>query len=50
MEMDQLRDCEQTWNSLQRCINMFLSSNSYMKIGYTLQGKSIVYTLQWEYG
>ena len=34
-----LRDCEQTWNSLQRYINIFSSKYGYTKIEYTLQEK-----------
>ena len=49
-EMDQSRDCEQTWNSLQRCIIVFPPDNSHMDTGYTLHGRSTVYTLQWEHG
>ena len=39
MEMDQLRDCEQTWDSLQRYINIFSSKYGYTNIEYTLQEK-----------
>jgi len=47
-EMGQSRGCEQS--SLQRCVNMFLSSNSHMDTGCTLQGKSTICASQWEYG
>jgi len=33
---DQSRDYKQIWNSLQRYINMFLPSNGYIDIEYTL--------------
>ena len=49
-EMDQSRDCEQTWSSLQRCAIMFPPGNGHTDTGYTLQGKSAVCTLQWEHG
>jgi len=39
MEIDQLRDCEQTWDSLQRYINIFSSKYGYTNIEYTLQEK-----------
>ena len=47
MEIDQLRDCEQTWDSLQRCINIFSSKYGYTNIEYTLQEKNPIYTLVW---
>ena len=46
MEMDQLRDCEQTWDSLQRYINIFSAKYGYTNIEYTLQEKNPIYTLQ----
>ena len=50
MEMGQSRDYEQTWSSLQRCVVMFPPGNGHTDTGCTLQGKSTVYTPQWEHG
>jgi len=41
MEIDQLRDYEQTWDSLQRCVNVFPSDNGHIDIGCTLQEKNV---------
>ena len=41
MEIDQLRDYEQTWDSLQRCVNVFPSNNGHIDIGCTLQEKKM---------
>ena len=46
IEMGQLRDCEQTWSSLQRCVIVFPLDNGYRDIRYTLQEKSTIYTPQ----
>jgi len=35
-EMDQPRDCRQTWSSLKRYVNIFPPSNSHMNTGCTL--------------
>ena len=48
MDIDQSRNSEQTWNSLQRCVNVFLPGNGHTDVQCTLQEK--VYTLQWEHG
>jgi len=40
-EMDQSRNCKQIWDSLQRCVNVFLSSNGHTYIGSTLQEKAL---------
>jgi len=49
-EMGHSRDCGQTWSSLQRCVVMFPPGNGHMDTGCTLQGKSAIYTPQWEHG
>jgi len=49
MKINQSRNYKQTWNSLKKCVNMFPPGNGHMNIGYTLQRKSTVYTLQWKY-
>ena len=36
MEIDQTRDYKQTWNSLQKYINVFPLGNNYTDIRYTL--------------
>ena len=49
-EMDQLRDYGQICGSLQRYVIMFPPGNGYTDTRCTLQGKSTVYTPQWEHG
>ena len=46
IEMGQLRDCGQTWSSLQRCVNMFPPGNGHTDTRCTLQGKNTIYTSQ----
>jgi len=48
-EINQSRDCKQTWNSLQKYVNIFLSCNGHTDIRCTLQRKSTVYTSQWKH-